>query len=352
MLCGLLAFGGKEACAGEKKEKGDSIIILLDPGHGAPGSGAAAEYEEGVICEEEINLQIAEYVKEELETYKGVSVFLTRDGAYDVDLERRTMLGVEKGADALISLHNNAEGPFAPYDNGCTVLTARGQYRKGLATKGQELGVCILQELEAAGVENQGLLFRDSTNGEVYPNGETADYYAIIRNGMKHKLLSVIVEHAFLDSDSDYESFLSTKDKLRKLALADARGIAAYFKLKKADTGEGISRPENVRETVLYVKNEQVEDNESWETTFFVSEKEEGISEEAATSEEKAESKDVQGQRNEDSGEESEDAVKLPKAFLLLAAGVVLGLAVLCIAAYRGKKKRRKRRRRTKRNRE
>ena len=274
----ILFFAGGQAVCARDTADGDSdgaksLVIVLDPGHGSSGSGASAYYDGDEVCEETLNLTIARYLKEELETYEGVSVILTRDDAYDVELERRTMIGVEEEADVLVSLHNNAKGPFAPYDHGCTVLTARGQYKEELAGKEQELGASILYELASLGLEDQGILLRDSTNGEVYPNGEVGDYYALIRNGIKNDLLSVLIEHAFLDNPSDYESFLSSDEKLKELACADARGIARYFHLRKADTKEEIPPLENVKERLLYVKDEDISHNETLNRTFFVKEK-------------------------------------------------------------------------------
>lgn len=48
----------------------------------------------------------------------------------------------------------------------------------------------------------------------------------------------MIVEHCFLSSNSDCQNFLSSDAKLRAIAQADARGIAAYYGLEKKDPGE------------------------------------------------------------------------------------------------------------------
>ena len=48
----------------------------------------------------------------------------------------------------------------------------------------------------------------------------------------------MIVEHCFISSNSECEQFLSSDAKLRAIAQADARGIAAYYGLQKKAPGE------------------------------------------------------------------------------------------------------------------
>lgn len=250
----------------------EPFIIVVDPGHGENGSGASAVFDGKVIQEEIINLKIAKYLKEELEEYQGVKVILTRDGDYDVDLLKRTQVGINNDANLLISIHNNAYGEDFSYDHGSTVLVSRGQYNKKVAQEEQELGVNILYELSEIGLEDQGLLLRDSENGEKYENNQVADYYAIVRNGIKNYLPSIIVEHAFVDHESDYDQFLSSDNKLKQLAVADANGIARYYQLVKEDDDMPLEKLENVTETLLYIKDENQEHNEIYEKTFFKTE--------------------------------------------------------------------------------
>lgn len=48
----------------------------------------------------------------------------------------------------------------------------------------------------------------------------------------------MIVEHCFISSNSECEQFLSSDAKLRAIAQADARGIAAHYGLQKKAPGE------------------------------------------------------------------------------------------------------------------
>ena len=74
---------------------------------------------------------------------------------------------------------------------------------------------------------------RKSSIEEKYPDNADADWYGIIRNGVLEKIPSVIIEHAYLDNKNDYDNFLSSDEKIKKLAIADMKGIVNFFKLKK-----------------------------------------------------------------------------------------------------------------------
>lgn len=210
-------------------------------------------HREGRIEEKTLNLKIAQYLKEALEKYKGVTVSLTRDGDYDVSLTDRTQYSVDKNADLMVSIHNNATGDCAAYDNGCTVLAAKDGYKQELADEEQKLACNILNELSALGIENQGILLRDSEANEKYENGELADYYAIIRGGVLKDIPTVLVEHAFVDDDSDFENYLSSDAKLKVLAEADAKGIARYYQLTTEDGKKAESPLENYKEKIVHI---------------------------------------------------------------------------------------------------
>lgn len=217
------------------KRNSEKIIIVLDPGHGGSQSGAARDNEQ--VEEKTLNLKIAKYLKKELETYENTKVFLTRSSDKDMELSERTQFAIDKKADVMISLHNNAAGKCAAYDHGCTVLAAKDGYKDALALEEQKLSCNILNELSKLGIENQGILLRDSEANELYPNGVLADYYAVIRGGVLNAIPTILVEHAFIDNDSDYEKYLSTDKELKQLAIADATGIARYYQLIKKNTG-------------------------------------------------------------------------------------------------------------------
>lgn len=259
----LLSLPVNTVQASSKKE----LAIVIDPGHGGIQSGT----QRGNLEEKTLNLKIAQYLKEELENYKGVTVSLTRSGDYDVSLSDRIQCSVDKDADLMVSIHNNATGDCAAYDNGCTVLAAKDGYKQELAEEEQKLACNILNELEALGLENQGILLRDSEAGEKYDNGELADYYAIIRGGVLKNIPTVLVEHAFVDDDSDFENYLSSDEKLKSLAKADAKGIARYYQLTDKDGKEAESPLENYKEKIVHIVDGNSKHNKISYKTYYPS---------------------------------------------------------------------------------
>ncbi len=247
----------------------DTLHIMLDPGHGGDQSGAERSWEGETISEKDINLSIAELLKQELEQYEDVTVSLTRTGDQSLTLEERTAEALEEDADIMISLHNNAHGDCCAYDHGCTVLTAKGPYKEEFALKQQELACNILHELSGLGIEDQGILIRTSETGDTYPDGTLADYYGLVRAGVKHDLPTVIIEHAFLDSDSDYQEYLCDEEKLEKLAAADARGIARYYQLVSEDEEEALPSLESVKEKLVLVKDNNAAHNEIFYKVYY-----------------------------------------------------------------------------------
>ena len=82
-----------------------AMVIVLDPGHGGKDPGAMGPRG---IQEKKIVLNIAKYVKENLERYYGVQVHLTRDSDRYVPLRDRLHFARIGAADLFISIHADA----------------------------------------------------------------------------------------------------------------------------------------------------------------------------------------------------------------------------------------------------
>lgn len=113
-------------------------IIYLDPGHGGRDPGAM--YKE--LRESEINLQITNELKKELES-KGAIVYQTRIGDYDIskietknhkrnDLEIRAKLINESNCDIYISIHLNSD-PSPTWSGAQIFYTNKNEENKTLA---------------------------------------------------------------------------------------------------------------------------------------------------------------------------------------------------------------------------
>lgn len=83
------------------------VRICLDPGHG--GDADKRGYKRGPtgVREAEMNLRIAQYLRDCLET-AGAEVRLTREDDVAISLEDRAAIATEWGADLFLSLHHNA----------------------------------------------------------------------------------------------------------------------------------------------------------------------------------------------------------------------------------------------------
>lgn len=217
-----------------------SYIVVLDPGHGGTDGGACRIYDGTTIAEKDLNLKIAQACKQELETYKNVTVYMTRNSDNYLyssrpveELQARADYASNVGADLYVSLHiNTASGS----SRGSTVfipVTTENSNGNSFHDDMEKLGKDILNQLQTLGLRNNG------TKSRYYDTDDDRDYYAVIRHCKEYDIPAVIVEHAFLDNSSDYYDFLSSDSRLAALGTADAAGIAQYLGLSKRGSNDG-----------------------------------------------------------------------------------------------------------------
>ena len=216
----------------------DWLYITLDPGHGGNGAGGN---DPGAISstygyhEADLVLKIGLYLKQELETYRNVHVDMTRSDSYGTSataplskVENRVLFAAGQHSDLLVSLHLNSSPSQSA--RGAEVLVSNGNYRPEIADVLDGIGRDILMQLKNLGIYNRGLVKKSSQDNTLYPNGELADYYGIVRYGVENNVPSMIVEHCFISSNSECEQFLSSDAKLQAIAQADAgwvNGVSA-----------------------------------------------------------------------------------------------------------------------------
>ena len=212
------------------------FVIALDPGHGGSDPGSTTYYG---ISEATLNLKIANYCKQELETYKNVRVVMTRTGDTSMGLEERVTYAVSQGANVFISIHLNALNGVG---RGAEVYYPNSNYRPELGTEGEILAQQVLNQLVALGIPNRGIHIRNIDDGDDpkydYPDGSRGDYYGVIRHAKKQGIAGIIIEHCFGDNYTDYNAYLNSEDKLKRLGLADANGIAQAYNLQKISRDE------------------------------------------------------------------------------------------------------------------
>ncbi len=213
------------------------MTIMLDPGHDSVHAGARGN---GYL-EEELVLKIASYCRAELQKYSGVTVYMTREtndcpyGGYAVDSGTcnalRVELAAQKKADVYVSFHLNSNAD--PRPTGVGVYYPNGNYRPDIGAEGKGLAWEIYQKLSALGLDTWagGILIRNSETNTLYPDGSLADYLGVIRRSKLAGFPAVLIEHAFLSSVWDANTFLSSEEKLKNLGVADAKGIASFYGL-------------------------------------------------------------------------------------------------------------------------
>ena len=214
------------------------VVVVLDPGHDSTHAGA---HQNG-LKEEELTLKIAQYCKEELETYAGVTVYMTRTteacpypGTTSTNCNKQRVAYADSvDCDIYVSIHlNSSESASA---NGVEVYYPNANYNAAVGAEGKGVAEKVLNELVALGLANRGVKLNDD-DGFFYPDGSVADDHTVINNNKLNGIPAILIEHAFLSNASDVNNFLRTEEQLRELGRADARGIAAYYQLGK-DEGE------------------------------------------------------------------------------------------------------------------
>lgn len=227
----------------ENLASGSNIVIVLDPGHDATHGGAGANG----LAEANLNFKIAQYCKQELEEYNGVTVYMTHDslncpypGTTSGECNsRRVDFAGSVGANLYVALHNNSSSSTAA--QGCEVYYPNSSGNINAHNIGAGVAGGIQSQLVQLGLHDRGIKVRNSTDGDTYNDGQVSDYYGVIRNAKRrYGMPSIIVEHAFVTNGSDVANFLSNDSQLRSLGVADATGIANYYGLTKGLSINGI----------------------------------------------------------------------------------------------------------------
>ena len=189
------------------------FTVIIDPGHGGrdPGKVGTA----GTL-EKDINLQIALYLKEILES-QSIKIIMTRAEDQDLsktstnfkisDMKERVALIQESNADLVISIHQNSYTDPDVYGAQCFYCTN--------STEGEKLASLIQKQII---VSTNQTKIRDIKSNN--------DYYLL-----KHSPVpTIIVECGFLSSPQE-EQLLLSEDYQRKMAWAIHLGILQYFNL-------------------------------------------------------------------------------------------------------------------------
>lgn len=226
LLCIMIfaaAHSGFVSEAGGTASAREPVVIVIDPGHG----GTGGTNEGGIFApnvEKYMTLLTAQAMKQTLEQFDGVTVYLTRTQDTEVSLEQRAQTAQDYGADFLFSLHYNMSADHSLY--GTEVWTSAFGTDYG---KGQTFANIHLQDMQ----NRYGLYVRGA---KVRLNSRGSDYYGVIRASHARKIPCVIIEHCYLDNGND-NPLVATQEQMVRFGVTDAISVAKYFHLKSDSLG-------------------------------------------------------------------------------------------------------------------
>lgn len=249
------ASEGESAPAVEEPPR-DNLVIVLDPGHG--GMADDGRPEGGVydgFVEKELNLILAEAMKDELEKYENVTVYMTRTGDQKLSLEERVNYAKSVDADFLFCLHFNLSKDHNTLFGAECWVSAFGRYY----SEGYTFADIEMEALEKLGLYSRGIKTRLNDRG--------TDYYGIIRLSVEQDLPCVLIEHCHMDHEND-RPFCEGREQWEALGRLDATSVAKYFHLKSDVLGvdysdyqtlnvpvpEGVMRPDTTEPDVCMIE--------------------------------------------------------------------------------------------------
>lgn len=162
----------------EEKRQSKKYNIVVDAGHGGNDKGSIDSTE--TVYEKDIALQIAKKVASRLGRESDVNVIMTRTEDKYISLEERAEISKRANADALISIHLNAQKKFGDA-NGLETW-----YRNGATDGSKELANSV-QQTTASYVE-------------IFSRGILRNSFEILR---ETTMPAVLVECGFITNVSD-----------------------------------------------------------------------------------------------------------------------------------------------------
>ena len=211
LLCVCWLGLGTAMTANAQEER--PVRVVIDPGHG--GENLGAQYED--YTEKEMTMIVAQAMKEELEQYQGIEVYLTREGDAELSLKERAEYAAQMDADFLFCLHFNMSEHHTLFGAECWVSAFGENYSKGYSFASAEMELLTEKGLYSRGIKTR-------------LNDKGTDYYGIIRQAVELDVPCVLIEHCHLDQAND-QPYYDHGEKLREFGRLDATAVAQYFGL-------------------------------------------------------------------------------------------------------------------------
>ncbi len=236
----ILCLPGAVPDAAKAAQAEGPFVVMLDPGHGGNDPGATRKVNGTEYNERYFNDRLTEACYNRLVQYDNVIVYRTRVANNHISTYARAEYAKRVGAKLFLSFHINSSSA-ASVRGACTIIPS-GNYRKALLTETADLTDRLLKKLESVGLKNRGYLTRSLEDAPYldYPDGSSGDYYEVIRRGVVNDIPSLILETAFITSDTDL-AILNDSGKINRIGELVADAIAEKYGLRI--TGNTLKQP-------------------------------------------------------------------------------------------------------------
>lgn len=188
------------------------VVIVIDPGHG--GKNLGTNYLP--IPEKYYNMQVALHMKEHLESFNNVKVYLTHGEDIDMSLEERAEFAKSVEADFLISLHFNMSLSHKLYGSEVWIPSTGNLYSRSYSLANE-----FILQFKDMGLFSRGIKTRIGKND--------TDYYGIIRHCTDRNIPAIIVEHCHVDNKNDIKYM--EDESLKEFGIRNAEAVAKYYSL-------------------------------------------------------------------------------------------------------------------------
>lgn len=215
------------------------VVIVIDPGHG--GKNLGTNYLP--IPEKYYNMQVALHMKEHLESFNNIKVYLTHEEDVDMSLEERAEFAKAVEADFLVSLHFNMSLSHKLYGSEVWIPSTGNLYSQSYSLANE-----FILQFKDMGLFSRGIKTRIGKND--------ADYYGIIRHCTNRNIPAIIVEHCHVDNKNDIKYM--NDESMKEFGIRNAEAIAKFYGLTSGvkSTNYGNYNPIAIPTPSVKIKND------------------------------------------------------------------------------------------------
>lgn len=195
------------------------VVIVIDPGHG--GDSIGAEY--FGTQEKDITLVVSNAIKDYLEKFDNVTVYLTRTDDSNPTYTRRAQFAKDKNANVFISIHFNESEKANRTGFEIWVPTDPKLQRNVMP-----LATTMCQNANSHICFSEGIFNITNNDGE--------DYYGQLRRAFQNNLNAIIVQELYMDRPEN-KAIIHSPEALKEIGKQNAIAIAQAYRLSSESLG-------------------------------------------------------------------------------------------------------------------